>query len=312
MGVSLPSGAISWRRVLSSVQPAKRSSGSSRGLQVGWQAARAAQDDLDAGQQLARAEGLGQVVVGAHLQAHDAVGLVAACGEHHDGQVGPGAQVTTQRQAVVAGQHHVQHHQVEAATVQRLPHGAAVGHGGGALAVLFEIARQQAADLGVVVDDEDVVGSVHRCVQGPIAPGAACCGAALSYHSMSSRRVDAWCDKKGAVHDTAALQRWRCNGNRCAGVPGNASAPGLAPDRTGQGTHHEAHHHFRRHRAGRCFRLPLRTPSSPTRAWAWAWAPAWALAGHGPGMGQHARSPACATRWPAPRPQPPRSPPERR
>jgi hypothetical protein len=45
-------------------------------------AARAAQDAADARQQLARAEGLGQVVVGAHFQADDAVDLVGTRGEH--------------------------------------------------------------------------------------------------------------------------------------------------------------------------------------------------------------------------------------
>jgi hypothetical protein len=44
-----------------------------------------AQDRADARQQLARLEGFGQVVVGADLQADDAVHRVALGGEHHDG-----------------------------------------------------------------------------------------------------------------------------------------------------------------------------------------------------------------------------------
>ena len=96
------------------------------GAQVGRQAARAAQDDLDARQQFARAERLGQVVVGAHLQADDAIGFLAARGQHDDRDVGVGAQRAAQREAVVAGQHEVEHDQVECALVQRLPHRAAV------------------------------------------------------------------------------------------------------------------------------------------------------------------------------------------
>ena len=47
--------------------------------------ARAAQHRAQPGQQLARAEGLGHVVVGAELEADHAVGLVALGGEHEDG-----------------------------------------------------------------------------------------------------------------------------------------------------------------------------------------------------------------------------------
>ena len=82
----------------------RRSAGAARssGCRFAGQAARAAQDRLDARQQLARAERLGQVVVGAHLQADDAVGLLAARGEHDHRDLGLRAQVAAQRQAVVA------------------------------------------------------------------------------------------------------------------------------------------------------------------------------------------------------------------
>ena len=52
----------------------------------------APQDRVDAQHQLARAEGLGDVVVGADLQADDPVLLAAERGEHDDGHVGGGAQ----------------------------------------------------------------------------------------------------------------------------------------------------------------------------------------------------------------------------
>jgi hypothetical protein len=49
--------------------------------------ASAPQQGAHPGQQLSRAEGLGQVVVGAHLQAHHAVDLFAARRQHQDGHV---------------------------------------------------------------------------------------------------------------------------------------------------------------------------------------------------------------------------------
>ena len=48
----------------------------------------AAEDRLHAGEQLARLERLGQVIVGAHLQSDDTVHRVAAGGEHQDRRVG--------------------------------------------------------------------------------------------------------------------------------------------------------------------------------------------------------------------------------
>ena len=48
---------------------------------------RTAQHGADAGQQLARVERLGEIVVGAHLQPDDPVRVLADGGEHDDRQV---------------------------------------------------------------------------------------------------------------------------------------------------------------------------------------------------------------------------------
>ena len=45
----------------------------------------AAKNGLDAGDDLARGEGLDDIIVCAHLKAEDAVDLLAAGGEHDDG-----------------------------------------------------------------------------------------------------------------------------------------------------------------------------------------------------------------------------------
>ncbi len=74
----------------------------------------AAQDGADARGQFARIEGLGQVVVGAQFQAHDAVHILAARGQHDDRDLALSAQPAENLEAVDARQHDVQHHQVDA------------------------------------------------------------------------------------------------------------------------------------------------------------------------------------------------------
>jgi hypothetical protein len=66
---------------------------------------------------------------------------VAARGEHQHRQAGARAQVAAQRQAVLAGQHQVEHHEVDAVRLQRAPHRLAVGHGGDAIARLLKVFR---------------------------------------------------------------------------------------------------------------------------------------------------------------------------
>ncbi len=115
----------------------------------------AAQHHLDARQQLARIEGLGQVVVRTHLQAQDAVQQGAARREHDHGDVGAFAQAAAQGQAVGAGQHQVQHDEVGRMPAQPVPHGLAVTHGGRTHARGAQVVAQQLADVGIVVHHQD-------------------------------------------------------------------------------------------------------------------------------------------------------------
>ena len=80
---------------------------------------RAAQHGADARQQLARTERLGEVVVGAQLQAHDAVGLLGAAGEDDDRDLRLGAQLTQQLHAVLARQTQIEQHQIDHLGAQR-------------------------------------------------------------------------------------------------------------------------------------------------------------------------------------------------
>ena len=72
----------------------------------------AAQKGAHAGDELAHAEGLRQVVVAADLEAHHLVELGVARGEEQHGHRGLRAQTAAQLVAVHAGQHDVEHEQV--------------------------------------------------------------------------------------------------------------------------------------------------------------------------------------------------------
>jgi hypothetical protein len=99
----------------------RRPSNSSRpDASAGLRCTAAAQHGLQAGHQLARLEGLGQVVVGAEFQAHHAVHHLAARGEHDDGQVAAAPDGAAQLEAVHLGQHHVEDGGVKTALGQQL------------------------------------------------------------------------------------------------------------------------------------------------------------------------------------------------
>src|SRR5882724_2860099 len=75
----------------------------------------AAQDGADAGHQLARVEWLWQIVVRAHLEAHDAVDVLALGGQHQDRHARAGAQAAADRKPVLTRQHDVEHDEIRLA-----------------------------------------------------------------------------------------------------------------------------------------------------------------------------------------------------
>jgi hypothetical protein len=121
----------------------------------------AAQLRAHARHQFARAEGLDEVVVGARIQRLDLAGLGAARRQHDHGHRRPLAQVADQVHAVAVGQAQVQHHQVGAA---RAGLDQAALQGGG-LVHLVALGLQgephEAADVGLVFDDQDLGGVGH-------------------------------------------------------------------------------------------------------------------------------------------------------
>ncbi len=69
---------------------------------------------MDAGEQFARVERLGQVVVGAHFEADDAVDLFALGGQHDDRRIVTAvAQSLADRHAILTRQHQVKHQQIK-------------------------------------------------------------------------------------------------------------------------------------------------------------------------------------------------------
>ena len=118
-----------------------------------------AQRHAHARQQLAGAEGLGQVVVGAGVERGDLVALLAARRQHDDRHVRPLAQAPDHLQAVDVGQAEIEDDDV----------GLARGHldqavgAGRRLEEPVALARQgraqEAPDLRLVLDDRTTTGS---------------------------------------------------------------------------------------------------------------------------------------------------------
>ncbi len=71
-----------------------------------WALAMPAQHGMDARHEFARIERLGEVVVGTHLEADDAIDVFALGGEHDDGHLLAGtAQAPADGKSILAGQH---------------------------------------------------------------------------------------------------------------------------------------------------------------------------------------------------------------
>ena len=128
---------------------------------------RAPQDRAQARQHLARVERLRQVIVGAELQPHDAVQVVAARGQHQHRHVGLRADAAADLEPVHVGQHHVQDHRAHVARLQRRQPGSTVGALLDRETARHEIATQHRGQPLVVVDDQDPVD--HGWVRNPLS-----------------------------------------------------------------------------------------------------------------------------------------------
>ena len=122
----------------------------------------AAEDRAHAGDQLARRERLGQVVVGAEFEAEQLVELVVARGEHDDRRRRVAADLAGDVEAVGAGQAQVEDDEVRVLAPVRLEGGRAVGRGQDRVAGVLEVVARELHDRGFVIDDEDGLHRGHR------------------------------------------------------------------------------------------------------------------------------------------------------
>ena len=127
----------------------------------------AAQDRADAGDQLAGAERLDHVVVGAEFEAEDAVDLLAASGEHDDRHVGGRSDLAGEVAAVAVGKHHVEQDHVGS--------GALVGRAGlvegardlGVEPLPRQVLEQRLRDALLVLNDQDPLPHIPMVVAKP-------------------------------------------------------------------------------------------------------------------------------------------------
>ena len=119
----------------------------------------AAEEDADAGEEFAAAEGFGEVVVGAGIQGGDLGGFVALDGEDEDGRVAPLAEAAEDVEAAHVGQAEVEDDGVGALD------GGFVEAEGGVFGFAHPVTAglkrdaEEAADLDLVVDDQYLDGS---------------------------------------------------------------------------------------------------------------------------------------------------------
>ena len=133
-------------------------------LESSWVALRgAAQLGSDPRQQLVEVERLGDVVVGAVVEALDHVLLLAQRGEHDHRDLGP---VSSNRlehlEAAATRQHHVEQHQIEVPGQRQCLAAVAVAGDLGRKALGAQRPFEKAGDAHLVLDDQDP----HRPIVG--------------------------------------------------------------------------------------------------------------------------------------------------
>ena len=134
---------------------------------------RAAQNRLDAGEQLAQVERLGDVVVRADLEADDLVDGVPPAGHDDQAAVPVLAQLTRDREAVLAGQAEIQQDERRRIGRHQGEQRAPVVHLRDPVAVDLQIACKQLGDVDFVVENGDVQGELTRLREGTVCAGRA-------------------------------------------------------------------------------------------------------------------------------------------
>jgi hypothetical protein len=113
------------------------------------------------GAQLARIEGLGEIVVGPDLEADHPVHDLVGRGHHDDRQVEALTDIAREREPVLTRQVHVQQHHVRDVLRQQLAHGLAAVRRHDFESVGVEVFGQHLADFSLVVDDQNALLVLH-------------------------------------------------------------------------------------------------------------------------------------------------------
>ena len=129
---------------------------------VGQLAIRPAQERLDAAHQLADAERLDEVVIGAHLEPDDLVDLVRAGGQEQHRRARLAPQLAQHLEAVDPRQPHVEHHEVGSGIGEVGEGVLARGLDADRVALALECHLHAAGDGGLVLDDHDGAGHGRR------------------------------------------------------------------------------------------------------------------------------------------------------
>src|SRR5918995_2279768 len=131
---------------------------------------RAAQDRLDAGDELPRVERLRHVVVRADLEPDDLVHVLVAGGEHQDRDVPALPQPARQIDPVHVGEHEVEQDQGDRGRLELLDRLRARGGRSHLVPGVLEIQRDERRDRRLVLDDQDGLGAACGHSYGSVAP----------------------------------------------------------------------------------------------------------------------------------------------
>ncbi len=122
---------------------------------------RAAQDGADAREQFAQVERFGQIIVRAEFQAHDAIDVVLAPGEDDDRHARRFTQLARQGHAVFRGQFQIEQDQIDDLARHGVAHGGPIRRTGYAQVVVAEVVGDHLAQVGIVIDYQDMSGDTH-------------------------------------------------------------------------------------------------------------------------------------------------------
>ena len=122
---------------------------------LGLARARPTQHRGQARQQFPRVERLGQVVICADFNSHDAVHIIAPCREHHDGDLGKGAQTATHLQPIDPRQHHIKNHGVVPVAALGLQPAFPVSAAIHDVPVPPQVPAQHLDQAGIVIDQKN-------------------------------------------------------------------------------------------------------------------------------------------------------------